>query len=157
MSSFDIFVFKEIIKTPVRPCISISYMEKATGYKSPMQDILTFDDTDTFPLLETQAAVCQLVRMRLIEISTKMKHEDVEKYEALKRCVQDIIPIFLDNIKDTLDVNENEVVYDEFVIILRGYGQSFAGVCLDEYPDVLYEQAGSAQNRTAAMLGPPFL
>ena len=157
MSSFDIFVFKEIIKTPVRPCISISYMEKATGYKSPMQDILTFDDTDTFPLLETQAAVCQLVRMRLIEISTKMKHEDVEKYEALKRCVQDIIPIFLDNIKDALDVNENEVVYDEFVIILRGYGQSFAGVCLDEYPDVLYEQAGAAQNRTAAMLGPMFL
>lgn len=130
MSPFDALVFNELTKTLVRPCISIKYMNKNTKAAYPIQDIVAFSDLDVFPLVPTQIALENLERLRLIEIDKGSKYGDAEKYKDLKCSVNKVISTFVEDNKQNFDVNDYQIVYGEFVILIRGFGQFFARACL---------------------------
>lgn len=132
MSPFDALVFKELTKTLVQPCISIKYRNKNTKASYPVQDIIAFSDLDTFPLVPTQIALENLERLRLIEINKGSKYGISEKYEDLKYSVKKVVSTFVEDNKQNFDVNDYQIVYDEFVILIRGFGQFFARACLGE-------------------------
>lgn len=132
MSPFDAVVFKELTKTLVQPCISIKYMNKSTRASYPIQDIVAFIDLDAFPLVSTQIALENLERLRLIEINKTSKYSNAEKYEELKFSVKNVTNAFVEDNKQNFKVNEYQIVYDEFVILIRGFGQFFARACLGE-------------------------
>ena len=129
MSPFDALVFK---KTLVQPCISIKYMNKGTKASYPVQDIVAFSDLDAFPLVPTQIALENLERLRLIEINKGSKYGNAEKYEHLKYSVKEVASAFVEDNKQNFDVNDYQIVYGEFVILIRGFGQFFARACLGE-------------------------
>lgn len=97
-----------------------------------MQDIIAFSDLDTFPLVPTQIALENLERLRLIEINKGSKYGISEKYEDLKYSVKKVVSTFVEDNKQNFDVNDYQIVYDEFVILIRGFGQFFARACLGE-------------------------
>ena len=132
MSPFDALVFKELTKTLVQPCISIKYMNKSTKASYPIQDIVALSDLDAFPLVPTQIALENLERLRLIEINKGSKYGNAEKYEDLKRNVKKVSDAFVEDNKQNFDMNDYQIVYDEFVILIRGFGQFFARACLGE-------------------------
>ena len=132
MSPFDAVVFKELIKTLVQPCIGIKYMNKSTKASYPVQDIVAFSDLDAFPLVPTQIALENLERLRLIEINKGAKYGNVGKYEDLKYSVKKVVNDFVEDNKQNFDIDEYQIVYDEFVILIRGFGQFFARACLGE-------------------------
>ena len=132
MSPFDALVFKKLTKTLVKPCISINYMNKSTKPSYPVQDIVAFSDLDAFPLVPTQIALENLERLRLIEINKGSKYGNAEKYEHLKYSVKEVASAFVEDNKQNFDVNDYQIVYGEFVILIRGFGQFFARACLGE-------------------------
>lgn len=132
MSPFDALVFKKLTKTLVQPCISIKYMNKGTKASYPVQDIVAFSDLDAFPLVPTQIALENLERLRLIEINKGSKYGNAEKYEHLKYSVKEVASAFVEDNKQNFDVNDYQIVYGEFVILIRGFGQFFARACLGE-------------------------
>lgn len=132
MSPFDALVFERLTKTLVQPCISIKYVNKSTKASYPVQDIIAFDDLDTFPLVPTQIALENLERLKLIEINKISKYGDSEKYQALKHSVVKVANAFVEDNKQKFDVNDYQITYDEFVILIRGFGQFFARACLGE-------------------------
>ena len=132
MSPFDALVFKELTKTLVQPCISIKYMNKSTKASYPVQDIVAFSDLGLFPLVPTQIALENLERLKLIEINKRSKYGDAKKYEDLKYSVKKVASDFIADNKKKFDVNSYQIVYDEFVILIRGFGQFFARACLGE-------------------------
>ncbi len=132
MSPFDALVFKELTKTLVQPCISIKYMNKSTKASFPVQDIVAFANLDVFPLVPTQIALENLERLRLIEVNRNSKYSDVEKYNDLKYCVKKVVNAFIQDNKQTFNENDYQIVYGEFVILIRGFGQFFARACLGE-------------------------
>lgn len=132
MSPFDAVVFRELTKTLVQPCISIKYMNKKTKASYPVQDIVAFSDIEKFPLVPTQVALENLERLRLIEINKDSKYGDSIKYEYLKDSVQKVINNFIEENKHNFNINDYQIVYGEFVILIRGFGQFFARACLGE-------------------------
>lgn len=132
MSPFDALVFKELTKTLIQPCISIKYMNKNTQASYPVQDIVAFSDLDAFPLVSTQIALENLDRLKLIEINKDSKYGDVEKYDNLKYSVKKVVSAFIEENKQNFDVNDYQIIYGEFVILIRGFGQFFARACLGE-------------------------
>lgn len=132
MSPFDALVFKELTKTLVQPCISIKYMNKSTKASYPVQDIVAFCDLDAFPLIPTQIALENLERLRLIEINKGSKYGNATKYEDLKCSVKEVVRSFVEDNKQNFDVNNYQIVYGEFVILIRGFGQFFSRACLGE-------------------------
>lgn len=132
MSPFDALVFKKLTKTLVQPCISIKYMNKSTKASYPVQDIVAFSDLDAFPLVPTQIALENLERLRLIEINKVSKYGDAAKYEDLKYSVKEVASAFVEDNKQNFDVDDYKIVYGEFVILIRGFGQFFARACLGE-------------------------
>lgn len=132
MSPFDALVFKKLTKTLVQPCISIKYMNKGAKASYPVQDIVAFSDLDAFPLVPTQIALENLERLRLIEINKGSKYGNAEKYEHLKYSVKEVASAFVEDNKQNFDVNDYQIVYGEFVILIRGFGQFFARACLGE-------------------------
>lgn len=130
MSPFDALVFKKLIKTLVQPCISIKYMNKKTSASYPVQDIVAFSDLNEFPLVSTQIALENLERLRLIEVNKGSKYGNADAYECLKCSVKKMVTAFIEDNKHNLDVNEYQIVYGEFVILVRGFGQYFARACL---------------------------
>lgn len=132
MSPFDAIVFREITKTLVQPCISIKYMNKATKASYPVQDIVAFDNTEKFPLVPSQISLENLERLRLIEINRTSKCNDDKKYSILIQSVGEISSQFIKDNAQNFNMNEYEITYDKFVILVRGFGQFFARACLGE-------------------------
>ncbi len=132
MSPLDAVVFKELTKVLVQPCISIKYMNKKTKASYPVQDIVAFCNLDEFPLVSTQIALENLERLRLIEVNRSSKYSNQEIYEALKHSTKEVVGAFINDNKYNFDVNDYQIVYNEFVILIRGFGQFFARACLGE-------------------------
>lgn len=132
MSPYDAVVFKKLIKTLAQPCISIKYMNKKTKASFPVQDVIAFSNIDKFPLVPTQVALENLERLRLIEINKGSKYGDDRKYEDLKYGVKKVVNEFIEENKENFDIEDYEIVYGEFVILIRGFGQFFARACLGE-------------------------
>ena len=130
LSPFDATVFKELTKTLVQPCISIKYMNVKTLAAYPVQDIVAFPDVDKFPLVPTQISLENLERLRLIEINKRSKYNNQAKYEVLKDAVRPTIQHFLQDNSQYFNANEYQVAFDEFVLLIRGFGQFFARACL---------------------------
>lgn len=130
MSPFDATVFKELLKTLVQPCIGISYRNKRTSASYPIQDIVAFVDLERFPLVPTQISLENLERLKLIDIEHSSKYSNEEPYEQLKHSVKNIIEKFIEDNNKEFDKNSYEVVYKEYTILIRGFGQFFARACL---------------------------
>lgn len=130
MSPFDAVVFKKLIRTLAQPCIGISYQNTRTKASYPIQDIVAFTDLEKFPLVPTQISLENLERLKLIDIQRNSKFSQEEPYEQLKYSVRNVVEQFVhDNEKD-FDKNAFEVVYSEYIILIRGFGQFFARACL---------------------------
>ena len=56
----------------------------------------------------------------------------LKKYEHLKYSVKEVASAFVEDNKQNFDVNDYQIVYGEFVILIRGFGQFFARACLGE-------------------------
>lgn len=132
MSPFDALVFKELTKTLVQPCIGIKYMNKKTKASYPVCDIVAFCNLNRFPLVPTQVALENLDRLRLIEINKGSKYNDTDKYHDLKYSVKSMVNSFIEDNRDLFKPTEYQIVYTEFVITIRGFGQFFARACLGE-------------------------
>lgn len=130
MSPFDAVVFKELIKELVVPCIGIKYVNKSTKASYPIHDIVAFSNLDNFPLVPTQISLENLERLRLIEVNKSAKYNNSLKYDELKHSVKIISDNFVNDNIDTFNINEYQIIYDEFVILIRGFGQFFARACL---------------------------
>ena len=130
MSPFDAIVFKELIKDLVVPCIDIKYMNKSTKASYPVHDIVAFSNLDNFPLISTQISLENLERLRLIEVNKSVKYNNPSKYDELKHSVKIISDNFVNDNINTFNINEYQIIYDEFVILIRGFGQFFARACL---------------------------
>ncbi len=130
MSPFESLVFKKIVTKLVQPCVGFSYKSKKSGASYPIQDIVAFCDIDNYPIVPTQIALENLERLRLIEINRNSKYANNDEYQRIKKCMESRIKQFvIDNCND-LDPSEYEVVYNEHVISVRGFGQFFARACL---------------------------
>lgn len=130
MSPFDAVVFRQLIKNLVVPCISIKYTNKSTRASYPVHDIVAFPDLDSFPLVPTQISLENLERLRLIEINKSAKYNNPSKYEELKHSVKITSDNFVNDNASVFNINEYQIIYDEFVILVRGFGQFFARACL---------------------------
>ena len=130
LSPFDATVFKELTKTLVQPSISIKYMNIKTHASYPVQDIIAFYDIERFPLVPTQIALENLERLRLIEINKRSKYNNQARYEILKDAVQATVQRFIEDNQSRFNIDEYQISYDEFVILIRGFGQFFARACL---------------------------
>lgn len=132
LSPFDALVFKELIKTLVQPCISIKYKNIRNQSSYPVHDIIAFKNTKDFPLVKTQISLENLERLRLIEINRTSKYNDEEKYDELKESVSEIVKEFIRDNNENFEQNDYQIIYGEFVILIRGFGQMFARACLGE-------------------------
>lgn len=130
MSPFDAVVFKKLISTLVQPCIGISYQNKKTKASYPIQDIIAFTDLERFPLVPTQISLENLERLKLIDIKYNSKYGKEEPYDKLKHSVQSIVEKFIEDNKNDFDKKAFDVVYSEYMILIRGFGQFFARACL---------------------------
>lgn len=130
MSPFDAVVFKKLISTLVQPCIGISYRNKRTKALYPIQDIVAFTDLEKYPLVPTQISLENLDRLKLIEIHHNSKYNNQEPYEQLKQSVKNVVELFIEDNKNDFDKNAYEVVYSEYSIVIRGFGQFFARACM---------------------------
>lgn len=130
LSPYDAVVFKELVSVLVQPCISIFYRNIVSGESYPIQDIVAFTDLEKHPLVPTQIALENLERLRLIEINKKSKSADATAYKTIKDNMQQTIEQFIIDNADNLDVNNYEIVYNENIILIRGFGQFFARACL---------------------------
>lgn len=130
MSPYDALVFKKLISVLIQPCIGVSYRNQTTGASYPIQDIVAFADLENYPLVPTQIALENLERLRLIEINKKSKYADGTMYYILKNSMQKTVEQFIKDNADHLDQNHYEVVYNEHLILIRGFGQFFARACL---------------------------
>lgn len=132
MSPYDALVFKELIKQLIIPCIAIKYVNKENGSAYPINDLVVFTDFQKHPLVPTQICLENLERLHLIEINRKSKLNAKGRYHMLEMCCQTIVEQFIEENKAILAPDVYEVVYDEFVIEIRGFGQFFARACLGE-------------------------
>ncbi|EGC02013.1 DUF4393 domain-containing protein [Ruminococcus albus] len=130
MSPFDAVVFKKLASTLVQPCIGLSYKNKRTKASYPIQDIVAFPDLEKFPIVPTQISLENLERLKLIDIQYNSKYNNDEPYERLKWSVKNVIEEFIEDNKREFDPNAYEVVYKEYMILIRGFGQFFARACL---------------------------
>lgn len=130
MSPYDAIIFKKIVEILVQPCIGISYRNKTTSASYPIQDIVAFADLEKYPLVPTQIALENLERLRLIEINKKSKYADTTEYTNIKDGMKKTIKQFIENNADKLAIDDYEVVYNEHLIMIRGFGQFFARACL---------------------------
>ena len=130
MSPFDAVVFKRLINMLVIPCIGISYQNKRTKAVYPIHDIVAFADLEQYPLVATQISLENLERLKLIDIQHNSKYNNEEPYEQLKHSVQNVVHKFMSDNEKEFDRNTYEVVYSEYVILIRGFGQFFARACL---------------------------
>jgi len=132
MSPYDAVIFKELLKVIVIPCISIKYMNKKTKGSFPILDIVAFCDQKKYPTVPTQICLENLERLRLIEINKRSRYDDDDAYQRLKFSMKETEDKFVNDNKDDLKIDDYEIVYDEFVLLIRGFGQYFARACLGE-------------------------
>lgn len=132
MSPYDAIIFKKLVEVLVQPCMGVSYRNIATGASYPIQDIVAFVDLEKYPLVPTQIALENLERLRLIEINKKSKYADTAAYTCIRNNMKKTVEHFIRDNADKLPVNEYEVVYNEYLIMIRGFGQFFARACLGE-------------------------
>ncbi|MBE6648151.1 MAG: DUF4393 domain-containing protein [Ruminococcaceae bacterium] len=130
MSPFESLVFKEIVTKLVQPCVGFSYKNKKSRAAYPIQDIVAFYDIEKYPIVPTQIALENLERLRLIEINRNSKYADDHEYQKIIKCMENRIKQFVNDNSNHLDPSEYEVVYNEHVISVRGFGQFFARACL---------------------------
>lgn len=130
MSPFESLVFKKIVSRLIQPCVGFYYKNKKSGVTYPIQDIVAFYNIEKYPIVPTQIALENLERLRLIEISRNSKYDNDDEYQKIKKCMGNRIKHFINNNSDNLNPNEYEVVYNEHVINVRGFGQFFARACL---------------------------
>lgn len=132
MSPYDALVFKKLIKQLVVPCIAIKYVNKENGSSYPIYDLVVFTDFQKHPLVPTQICLENLERLHLIEINRKSKLNANGRYQMLEACCKQDVEKFIEDNKGILYPEAYEVLYNEFVIELRGFGQFFARACLGE-------------------------
>lgn len=132
LSPYDAVVFKKLVKKIIVPCISVKYKSKEKNVSYPISDLIVFEDFERYPLVPTQICLENLERLHLIEINRKSKLDVSDKYERLKQCCAVMNQQFIDENKSILKPEEYEIEYDEFMIIIRAFGQFFARVCLGE-------------------------
>ena len=130
MSPFDAVVFQKLLKTLVRPAIGISYQNRRTKASYPVQDIVAFTDLEKYPLVPTQISLENLERLKLIEINRSARYGNDEMYERLKQSVKYVVDTFISDNEKVFDKNAYEMVYKEYVIMIRGFGQYFARACM---------------------------
>lgn len=131
MSPFDALVFKELVKILVIPCIGAKYVNKKTKSSYPIYDIVVFQDQESFPVIPTQISLENLERLRLIEVNKLSKYDNPQKYKELEHSIKSICDCFIRDNSNVLNPSEYEVVFDEYVVLIRGFGQFFARACLD--------------------------
>lgn len=132
MSPYDAVVFRKLLKQIIIPCIGIMYEHKESRASYPICDIIVFADFEKYPLVPTQICLENLERLHLIEINRKSKLNAREQYQKLEDNCKELVLQFVEENKNTLSPKEYEVVYKEFIIEIRGFGQFFARACLGE-------------------------
>ena len=130
MSPYDARIFKKIVVKLIQPCVGFSYKNKKNSSSYPIQDIVAFEDTEKYPIVPTQIAIENLQRLSLIEVQKNSKYNDNKAYERIKQCMENKIKQFINDNANKLNPDEYEVVYNEHLIIVRGFGQFFAKTCL---------------------------
>lgn len=91
-----------------------------------------FADFEKYPLVPTQICLENLERLHLIEINRKSKLNARKQYQKLEDNCKELVLQFVEENKNALSPKEYEVVYKEFIIEIRGFGQFFARACLGE-------------------------
>lgn len=132
MSPYDALVFRELIKQLIIPCIAIKYVKKENRASYPINDLVVFTDFEKYPLIPTQICLENLERLHLIEINRKSKLNTKDRYYMLEESCHEVVEQFIEENKRILDPEAYEVLYDEFIIEIRGFGQFFARACLGE-------------------------
>ena len=132
MSPYDALVFGELIKQLIIPCIAIKYVRKENRASYPINDLVVFTDFKKYPLIPTQICLENLERLHLIEINRKSKLNTKDRYYMLEESCHEVVEQFIEENKRILDPEAYEVLYDEFIIEIRGFGQFFARACLGE-------------------------
>lgn len=130
MSPFESIVFKRLVNKLVQPCVGFSYKNKKSGASYPIQDIVAFCNTEKYPIVPTQIALENLERLRLIEINRNSKYANDDEYIKIKKCMEKRIQQFINDNSDDLPPSEYEVIFNEHIICVRGFGQFFARACL---------------------------
>lgn len=130
MSPYEAFVFKKLVDVLVQPCIGVIYKNKTTGESYPIQDIVAFSDLEKYPLVSTQIALENLERLRLIEINKNSKYANFDCYNQIKESLKEKVNQFINDNSNNLNVNDYEVIYNEYIVLVRGFGQFFARTCL---------------------------
>lgn len=130
MSPYDALIFKKIVVKLIQPCVGFSYKNKKNSSSFPIQDIVAFEDIEKYPIVPTQIAIENLRRLSLIEVQKNSKYNDNRAYEKIKQCMENQINQFIVDNADKLKPDDYEVVYNEHLIIVRGFGQFFARACL---------------------------
>lgn len=132
MSPYDAKIFKTLVEKIVQPCIGIAYINKKTKEAYPIQDIVAFKNIGEFPVIQTQIALENLERLKLIEINKNSKYANNNEYNDLINNTLDIVNEFIVENQENLNINDFKVVYNHFVILIRGFGQYFARICLGQ-------------------------
>lgn len=130
MSPREALVFKKLVDKLIQPCVGFYYRNKKTGALYPIQDIVAFSDLEKYPPVPTQVAIENLERLRLIEIKRNSRYAKDEEYQEIEKSMESKIEQFINDNSNCLKPNEYDVIFDEHVIDVRGFGQFFARACL---------------------------
>nr|WP_296928237.1 DUF4393 domain-containing protein [uncultured Marvinbryantia sp.] len=138
MSPYDALVFRELCKQVVIPCMDVVYKNKKTGQSYPISEYVVFTDLETHPLVQTQISLENLKRLCIIDVVKNKKYAAEERYTELKSAIRNTVNEFVEMNKEILKKNEYTVEYQEYVIMIRGFGQFFARACLGtDFSDIM--------------------
>lgn len=138
MSPYDALVFRELCKQVVIPCMDVVYKNKKTGQSYPISEYVVFTDLEAHPLVQTQISLENLKRLCIIDVVKNKKYAAEERYTELKSAIRNTVNEFVEMNKEILKKNEYTVEYQEYVIMIRGFGQFFARACLGtDFSDIM--------------------
>ena len=88
--------------------------------------------------MQTQISLENLKRLCIIDVVKNKKYAAEERYTELKSAIRNTVNEFVEMNKEILKKNEYTVEYQEYVIMIRGFGQFFARACLGtDFSDIM--------------------
>ena len=88
--------------------------------------------------MQTQISLENLKRLCIIDVVKNKKYAAEERYTELKSAIRNTVNEFVEMNKEILKKNEYTVEYQEYVIMIRGFGQFFARACLGtDFSDII--------------------
>jgi len=132
MSPFDAVIFKKLAQQLVVPCLGVRY-EKQDKIGYPIIDCYAIEDTKNFPIIQTQFAIENLERLKLIDINKRFRYNNKQAYEELKKSegFNKFINDYINANAEALPMDKYSVQIEEYGIMVRAFGQFFAKACTD--------------------------